>query len=343
MDENAEQYYRVLNVEPTASPEEVRRAYEDLIRVWDPQRFGHSPRLEQMAEEKLKEVVQAYRVLAGITPPAEPVAAAPPVDPSAPPPVAAPVEPIPEAIEPAAPAPQPVEIAAAVVVESQPGQAEPAQPRKRVPMLVLVGAGAVAFGLLVAATMAFIQGRTEGSNAASAVRQSVAPAPAAPAPAAPAPEPVAVPVAGQAVEPGPAEPPAPPPKAQARVRQPRRAPKLAPEQPRQYANGTELMEPRGRSGAGRFRVSNQSGQEAVVRVAERDAPGTPLRLVYIKPDSDVTIGGIGTGIYTVGFSLGPVTSKPRAFTVSQGPFQFIQIEGVTGSQSDEYRLVIRPQ
>ncbi len=60
---NSEQHYRVLNLEPTATPEQIYQAYRDLARVWDPQRFAHSPRLELMAEAKLKEIIEAYHAL----------------------------------------------------------------------------------------------------------------------------------------------------------------------------------------------------------------------------------------------------------------------------------------
>ena len=60
---NSEQHFRVLNLDPTATPEQVYQAYRDLARVWDPQRFSHSPRLEMMAEAKLEEIIAAYHAL----------------------------------------------------------------------------------------------------------------------------------------------------------------------------------------------------------------------------------------------------------------------------------------
>jgi hypothetical protein len=104
-----------------------------------------------------------------------------------------------------------------------------------------------------------------------------------------------------------------------------------------------LIAPQGRRGVGKFRITNESGQEAVVKVAARDAPDTPLRLVYIAPGAETAITGIGTGVYIVSFSLGPITGKPRKFGAATGPFQFIEVDAVTGVQSDEYRLVIKPQ
>src|SRR5271157_3459603 len=67
MDPERERYYRVLNLEPTASPEEVYRVYRDLVRIWDPQRFATQPHLELMAEAKLKEIIEAYNALTSDT------------------------------------------------------------------------------------------------------------------------------------------------------------------------------------------------------------------------------------------------------------------------------------
>ncbi len=54
---------RVLSLRPGASPSEIKGAYRDLVKVWHPDRFGEDARLRQKAEEKLREVNEAYRVL----------------------------------------------------------------------------------------------------------------------------------------------------------------------------------------------------------------------------------------------------------------------------------------
>src|SRR5574341_1036452 len=53
-------YYEVLELKPGASLEEVKQAYRDLVSVWHPDRFSHNLRLQQKAQEKLKEINQAY-------------------------------------------------------------------------------------------------------------------------------------------------------------------------------------------------------------------------------------------------------------------------------------------
>ena len=61
-----EQCYRVLDLQPGASPEDVKRAHRDLTKVWHPDRFAHDPALRARAEEKLKEINAAYeRILQG--------------------------------------------------------------------------------------------------------------------------------------------------------------------------------------------------------------------------------------------------------------------------------------
>jgi TolA-binding protein len=60
-------FYRVLDLEPGASTEEIKRAWRDLTKVWHPDRFQGDPRMEAKAEEKLKEINEAFgRLVAGL-------------------------------------------------------------------------------------------------------------------------------------------------------------------------------------------------------------------------------------------------------------------------------------
>jgi hypothetical protein len=61
--DDLENCYRVLGLESGASPEEVRQAYRDLVTVRHPDRFTQDPRLRQKAQDKLKEITDAYRRL----------------------------------------------------------------------------------------------------------------------------------------------------------------------------------------------------------------------------------------------------------------------------------------
>jgi hypothetical protein len=63
MTDKTARYYQLLDLKPGASPDQVRRAYVDLTRVWHPDRFASDPRLQRVAEEKLKDINQAFRAL----------------------------------------------------------------------------------------------------------------------------------------------------------------------------------------------------------------------------------------------------------------------------------------
>ena len=54
---------QLLELPQDASPEQVRRAYKDLVAIWHPDRFATNPRLRQRAEAKVKEINRAYETL----------------------------------------------------------------------------------------------------------------------------------------------------------------------------------------------------------------------------------------------------------------------------------------
>ena len=55
--------YGVLGVKPGISDRELKAAHRDLAKVWHPDRFLHDPRLQEKAQEKLKEINEAYEQL----------------------------------------------------------------------------------------------------------------------------------------------------------------------------------------------------------------------------------------------------------------------------------------
>jgi len=58
-----EKYFEILGLKPGASQKEIKAAYRDLARVWHPDRFSSDPRLQAKAQEKLKEINEAYEKL----------------------------------------------------------------------------------------------------------------------------------------------------------------------------------------------------------------------------------------------------------------------------------------
>ena len=51
--------YEVLGVPPTASDDEVKRAYRDLARKYHPDNYVDNP-LADLAQEKMKDINEAY-------------------------------------------------------------------------------------------------------------------------------------------------------------------------------------------------------------------------------------------------------------------------------------------
>jgi DnaJ-class molecular chaperone len=54
---------KTLEIDRTASIDDVNQAYKDIVSVWHPDRFAHNPRLRRKAEEKIKDVNIAYETL----------------------------------------------------------------------------------------------------------------------------------------------------------------------------------------------------------------------------------------------------------------------------------------
>ena len=346
MDSEIERYYKVLNLEPTASPEDVYQAYRDLVRIWDPQRFVTQPNLELMAEAKLKEIIEAYNALTNkqdvsATPaPAETPQLLNPVpdhvaDRNMPSPLFATSVPVPpppgmESAEPAVPRPlsaweqerpasypHAAPAAAAPTIHFAP---PPPPPPRKSPVRVAAQFSAFLIPLVLVALGLYLfnsgSNRTENQGQLPPLEGVGAAKKAGPHPVDAAP---AHRAAKKSSEPA------------------------AEEAPISLPTGAQLMPPQGRTGVGRFRIANHSGQDAVVRVTAQGYPGTPLRLVFVQAATEVPIEGIGTGVYEVSISLGPLTRAPRRFARPLGPFQFMQIESADGgSQSDDYELVLKP-
>jgi len=53
-------YYKILDIDKSASPEEIKKAYRKLVKQWHPDRHMEN---KHVAEEKFKEIQEAYEVL----------------------------------------------------------------------------------------------------------------------------------------------------------------------------------------------------------------------------------------------------------------------------------------
>ena len=67
-----ERALELLGLGPEATPEDVKQAYRDLVKVWHPDRFPNDSRLRSKAEEKLKDINEAYQTLQGYSPHSRP-------------------------------------------------------------------------------------------------------------------------------------------------------------------------------------------------------------------------------------------------------------------------------
>ncbi|MBQ7713273.1 MAG: J domain-containing protein [Oscillospiraceae bacterium] len=54
--------YQILNVAPTATDDEVKRAYRELARKYHPDNYHDNP-LADLAQEKMKEINEAYELI----------------------------------------------------------------------------------------------------------------------------------------------------------------------------------------------------------------------------------------------------------------------------------------
>jgi hypothetical protein len=63
MIDERERCLELLGLKPGASAQEIKAAYRDLAKVWHPDRFAHDARLQEKAQDKLKEINEAYEAL----------------------------------------------------------------------------------------------------------------------------------------------------------------------------------------------------------------------------------------------------------------------------------------
>jgi hypothetical protein len=62
-EERMTNYYMLLELLPTATETDIKKAWHEQIQVWHPDRFSHSPTLHRKAEARTQLINQAYQTL----------------------------------------------------------------------------------------------------------------------------------------------------------------------------------------------------------------------------------------------------------------------------------------
>ena len=66
-DERTTNYYTLLELSPTATFADIKKAWHEQLQVWHPDRFNHSPVLHRKAEARTQLINQAYQTLSDPT------------------------------------------------------------------------------------------------------------------------------------------------------------------------------------------------------------------------------------------------------------------------------------
>ena len=113
------------------------------------------------------------------------------------------------------------------------------------------------------------------------------------------------------------------------------------------ASGADLL-PMGRGGAGELGLSNRSNLEAIVKLVGRNH--TIVRAVYVAPNASTVIHSIGIGVYSLFVDLGHdldvehLRFESHRFTPTPlGPFQFAEITSEVGVSGNRYDVILSPR
>jgi hypothetical protein len=63
LDDRTTNFYALLELVPTASEADIKKAWREQLQVWHPDRFTHAPALHRKAEARTKLINQAYETL----------------------------------------------------------------------------------------------------------------------------------------------------------------------------------------------------------------------------------------------------------------------------------------
>jgi hypothetical protein len=345
---NAGDCLRVLQLPADATPDQIRQTYLDLVRVWHPDRFQSNSRLQQLAQERLCEINEAYSELKNHRPEASSQTASQPATDQAG------AHEAPQWNETSWTGPRhsprfggPVRATIIAVLCAAPFLAAFQLIRLlRVPALDadLLAARAIKPGILT--PMRVIDPSSDVRLAADMMTEWAR---------------------GDAIDlwrpnpstskwtsqnPGATTHDAPSQQvAGVRETQAKRtatgARDIAPRATPRLRSGTELIATGRSSAAGELRLINHTNLEAIATVVTNR---TAMRAVYITPHESAIIGSIRIGVYELHVELGTDLDiehlsfrKNRSFLKPLGPFEFLEITSENGIIGKHYEIALNPR
>jgi hypothetical protein len=337
---------RILGVPADSTPEQIRQAYQDLVRVWHPDRFQSDSRLQQIAQEHLREINEAYNQLKNYRPSTDTRSTPRP-------------QPAPENTTRTTPPPPPnfarpsyrpratqgkaVRAAIVAVLCALPFLAAVRVVRiLRVPVLDADAISAHAFKPVILSPMRIIDPSSEVRVAADMMTEW------ARGDAIDLWKPLPSTLPGALKSSSWTIPEAPPQPAGGLRKKARnvQAPATISAQPL-ISNGTELIHVGRSSAVGDLRLVNRTNLEAIVKVV---SDRTTLRAIYITPNQSAMIRHLRIGVYDLHVELGTDPDfdnlrfrKNRYTPEPLGPFEFLEITSENGIAGKHYDVALRSQ
>jgi len=112
-------------------------------------------------------------------------------------------------------------------------------------------------------------------------------------------------------------------------------------------NGADLLAATASAGAGEIRLVNHTRFEILMKLLR--GGGTPVRAVYVKPGSSAAMRAIAIGIYHLrleagtGLDAAGLSFQNPAAPSSAGPFEFFEVTSASGTTGQHYTIVLSPE